>query len=173
MRRRHLGVETAGLLSIALLAGCGQEKGGCFPCTSPPESIAGFPRVHREAGTSRVVSELKVGETAYLCAFAATCACSLAYGLEWRSSDSSVASVAASTAPLSVCNGAVEASSTGGAAHMVAELRGLRPGEVQVIATVSGASSGGAAQRVPNVFCTAGVGAGCLNVDLVRVTATE
>jgi hypothetical protein len=170
MTRRHVGVGAAGLFAIALLGGCGfVGDETCEPCSEPPDAVGGFPPVHRESGTSRVVSELKVGQTVHLCVFA-NCNCT-AYVFDWRSNDPSVASLTNTSAPLSVCNDAIQTTDTAGGPQMVMELKGLRPGETQISATVSG--PGVPEQKVRNVYCTTGAGAECLTVDVVGVTARE
>ena len=71
MNQRRVTVLVSVLPAISLLAACGFVEETCDPCTKRPDAVAGFPRVQREPGTSRVVSTLKVGEAVYVCVFAA------------------------------------------------------------------------------------------------------
>ncbi len=154
------------VLASGVLGACGFSHETCEPCSRPADSIVGFPNVQKEAGTSRVVSNLRVGESVYVCIFA-DCGCRPGYDVQWVSTDPSVASLEASSAVLSVCNDAFEVAPTG-SAQRVAELKGLRPGETQVSAIVAGPTV--PREVVRAMHCSTGVGGGeCFPVDVVRV----
>ena len=160
------------LVLLASLPGaCAFVDDTCDPCVKPPDAVGGFPRVQREAGTSRVVSTLKVGEAVYICIFT-PCGCTPAYSVDWRSTDPSVASLTvAGDAPLTVCNDAFDSVRTGGGAQTALGLKGLRPGETRISVIASGGAL--STKLIPNTYCSRGAGAECLTVDVVRVVPEE
>ena len=150
--------------ALGLLAGCRGEE--CQVCAKPVDSLVGFPRVEAEAGTSRVVSTLHVGEKVYVCIFA-DCGCSPIYDVEWQSSDASVAVVTTPGVPLTVCNDAFDHAPTG-EAQAAGELKGLSPGETRIIAVATERGSRRPLGAAFPMHC-ASFNRACSSIDVVRV----
>jgi hypothetical protein len=139
---------TLTVLTIASVWSCGPGDDACDACYDYAEGIANFPSVQRDAGTSRAVSTLRVGEVATICMLG-PCGCTPSYDLNWVVGDPSVASIAGTSQSLDVCNEAVGVSPIG-SAQRTAALTGLRPGETTVWAVVT---VRGSSKTVPAVHC--------------------